>query len=445
MGLILTIVVILCFEVIAFGIFRKLYFISILNVLLVFSYLFLPYIIYYTGYNKFELVSYRGIKEPPQLEYYIAIVAVYLFLNTSFYVAFFWKKIQIFDNRKKLVFSTNMYVIVLILSLVLYGFYISSVGFIGSLSSGFEIRSGDLDLGAQGVAIRMLPITTTIMIFLVYDKVVLHTRSHTVLLVIYVLLFLFWTLSTAGRSAIVTPVITVVIAYFLYAKTHRIRFNLKKIGIAGITFGFLVLFALYGKSFFTVLPFIIKMDFAEIINNYETYRELNNLSDYNILSNLVKEYGQGYYTLDSLFKNGDFDFLYFRDVWDAIRDYVPERVFNVNIDLYPSVSRINTARLFDGYDAASYPPGYLGFLYYSLGISGIILGSLAMGFITARLNVFYMRYRHNNPFAILWTSILLLTIASYFINGDVRVFSRDAFLSIIIVLVLWKIDKIKFR
>jgi hypothetical protein len=317
----------------------------------------------------------------------------------------------------------------------MFALFIRSIGIGAALRSGFGIRFGEIDLGVDALFQRFLPVLFITWCFIAYEKFVLK-RSGILFFLILTFVFFIWTVILAGRGGVLSPPLIVLFAAYLY---NPYDFNRKKILrlIPVIILAFL--FILYGKTIFFSIPFFIDGGTASFINAWDVF-ESQRLGSEGFRYTSIKEFGHAYFTLDYLLKN-DFSFLYFRDVYYSVIDLIPEKLTGLDLGIGESISRINTRRFWPDIDSASYPPGFIGFAYNSLGVIGIIIWSSIFGFILGKSEKLYLKYKEYNQLIEPLFAIILFILLSYFTNGDVKVFMRDSFFPSFVFVILIKMFK----
>jgi oligosaccharide repeat unit polymerase len=223
------------------------------------------------------------------------------------------------------------------------------------------------------------------------------------------LLGLIQALSTAGRSQVLFLLLPIFLGYYKW-KNNRVPFVVMLLLI-----GFVFTFIIYGD--------IIFMSFRNETGN------LGNNIDYiwSFLKEFIHPIGSLMMWMNKV-ENGS-GFGYFRDIYLSILNFLPERA--LGISLPNTVSYYNTYEL-TGIAKAIIPPGLIGFFYYSFGVVGVVIGSIAFGLVFGVLNHIFLKLNNKNPiFTILYVAYAM-SIVGLMMGGDPTVYMNLNFWNLFI-------------
>jgi len=438
------ITILIVIYIFSFEIFRKKEFkildsLSFFNFAFILIYLLVPIFIY-SDVRRIDALYSNYAIYPNDYRYFILVLTCYIFVVLSYFI--FKKGNVLIKNTSSdsIYLSRFVYLWTFIIGLCLFLLFTQKIGFVTAISSGFRIRTGEVDLGTAGLFMRFEPVFSIIYTCLLYDFFVVK-RKLIVPFILMTTVFILWTISLAGRGAMISPLIIVVIAYII---RKRKIVNFKYFFGSIILFFTVYLFIAYGKNVIYAFRSLIDMNYVNFIYLFNEYDSQKITQTTNLTYLLYKEMGHSYTTLNYLL-NHSFDFLYFRDISDSILDLIPEKLVGLNMNLNDSISTINTRRFWPFLSAASYPPGFVGFAYNSYGFVGLILFSIVFGYFLGKLEKIMRSYRDKTELSYIIYSIVLFHLISYFTNGDFRNFMRSSIFPLIVFFVMIRLLSYKWH
>src|SRR5699024_1341055 len=143
-----------------------------------------------------------------------------------------------------------------------------------------------------------------------------------------------------------------------------------------------------------------------------------------------------YYLKETFDVRGVIDFYY------GLISILPERL--LGIESGESISYLNTFLIFHVQEGF-YPPGLIGYFYYSLGVTGVILGSYYYTFLSNYFIIICRKHEQVHPIFNGLYIFFVISFCQYIMSGDPRVYIKSYFLfymAFLIIIIPFKNVKI---
>ena len=265
--------------------------------------------------------------------------------------------------------------------------------------------------------------------YLVYIRY-LSGKTNKLLLVLGMMAALIQLIVHAGRSAILTFVLILIITYY-ETTNKKIKFRTWVMMGIGVSVGILVLRPLLVSLSSLNQGFdVFVSEFSRRINNPSTAKNGND-SFQQVVYNLEHKY----VSLETAIKatsTGAYKYDFFRDIFAALVAIFPSAILPFikpnSIDYY------NTRLIVGEASTGAIPPGGVAMGYYAMGVLGVIIFSLFTGITGKRAEIYFDSF--DSKYIKVLKMVNMFVWCDFFINGELREWTLRYFVYIIMMLVI---------